>query len=104
MQIVRWMATRLGRVAFGFLALGALSQPIRLAMPPPPLPPPPTVEVPAAAAPERASRQWTLEVDEATLGGHLNAWAADQALVRTPLGAARLEQLRVQLYDEGLVL
>jgi len=45
-----------------------------------------------------------LQIDEATLGQQLNAWAAGQPILPTPLGSARLRDLTVHLGNDELGL
>jgi hypothetical protein len=113
MGIIRSTAALVGWLGFGMLALGALSQPLRNGMAQRTTPAPDTTVVPlpvktvAATAPVslgRASRDWSVEIDEATLTRNLNGWASAQPPVQTPLGMARLEDLTVALRDDQVVL
>ncbi len=113
MGTIRSTAALIGWLGFGMLALGALSQPLRNGMAPRTTPAPDTTVVPlpvktpvatAAVSLDRASRDWSVEIDEATLTQNLNGWARAQPPVQTPLGMARLEDLTVELRDDQVVL
>jgi hypothetical protein len=104
MQMVSSAAAAIGRATFGVLALGSMIQPLR--------PTPGEVEVAqqatfvssAATTTMAATPDWHFEIDEATLGTHLNAWSTSQAALDTPLGTARLEGLSVQLHDQVMLV
>src|SRR5712692_10295651 len=113
MGTIRSTAALIGWLELGMLALGALSQPLRNGMAPRTTPAPDTTVVPlpvktpvatAAVSLDRASRDWSVEIDEATLTQNLNGWARAQPPVQTPLGMARLEDLTVELRDDQVVL
>jgi hypothetical protein len=90
--------------AFGvaLLTLGAINTPGRsdFAAPPPVRP---TVAVPSQQT-NQAQPDWTLQIDSPTLTQDLNAWAAGQATVQTPVGMARLQQLNADIRDNELVV
>ncbi len=100
MRIIRSTSALIGRLGFGFLALGAMSQPLRNGVPTQAIPPPAAQGLSA----RQTSPDWTLEVDEASLGRQLNGWAAEQAQVQTPFGMAQLEDLTVKLGDDRIAL
>ena len=112
--MIRSTAALVGWLVFGLLALGALRQPVRNGMAPQSAPAPATtvvtplpvktVAATAAVSRARASRDWSVEIDEATLTLNLNAWASAQPPLQTPLGMARLEDLTVALRDDQVVL
>ena len=105
MGIIRSTAALVGRLGFGLLALGAMSQPLRNGVPTQSiLPRAPKVGNGQGRIDGQAPRDWSLQVDEASLSTELNGWAADQAQVQTPLGMAQLEDLTVKLRDDQIAL
>jgi hypothetical protein len=100
MRIVRWGGGVIGQLGLGLLAVNLMSTHAVNGVPPTPGNVSPTAIVTIAGAP----RQWRLQVDEASLAQLLNAWAARQPILPTPLGSARLRDLTVHLDNDELGL
>lgn len=105
MHIFRSAARLIGQLGFGFLALGALSQPLRSGLAPQLSTPPAASVAPVTGvATTQAAQDWSFQIDEPTLTQDLNAWAAGQPLFQTPVGQARLQDLTVRLRNDQLAL
>ncbi len=98
MSILRWGGGVIGQLGPGLLAVNLMS----------PHPVNSVPRTPIALTADVSSRQdgseWSLQIDEATLGQQLNAWAAGQPILPTPLGSARLRDLTVHLGNDELGL
>ncbi|SRR5260370_4517872 len=60
--------------------------------------------IPSAAAPVSRAHEWSFQLDETTLSNDVNAWAAAQPPVQTPLGVARLQDVTMSLRADQLGL
>jgi hypothetical protein len=62
-----------------------------------------TQATPVAVTPAQ-SKDWTVQIDSATLSQNLNAWATAQGALETPVGTARLEKLSADIRDNQLIV
>jgi hypothetical protein len=102
MQIPSWRLAIIGAVASGVVLLGALRTPVPGSTAPQPIVPQSDrtiVPQSESTAVTQAARNWTLQIDEATLAGQVNTVAVGQALGQTPLGDLRLHDITVALRD-----
>jgi len=97
MSILKWGGGVIGQRGLGLLAVNLMSPHPVNSVPPTPIALPPAYQVVKTV-------EWSLQIDEATLGQQLNAWAAGQPILPTPLGSARLRDLTVHLDNDELGL
>jgi hypothetical protein len=103
MRVLKWRGGAIGQVALGVLVLRLASTDPRTSSTPASSSPLVMVTPPVATN-RAAAGEWTLQIDESTLTQKLNAWATGQAVLQTPVGSARLRDLRVHIGDDGFVI
>ncbi len=77
MSILKWGGGVIGQLGLGLLAVNLMSPHPVNSVPPTPIALPPAYQVVKTV-------EWSLQIDEATLGQQLNAWAAGQPILPTP--------------------
>ncbi len=80
---------------FAALSLGPMNGPAIIAGPSASITP---------VAIEASGQVWTFTIDAPTLSGYLNAWAAAQGDIQTPLGTTRLRQMAAEIRDNELIV